>query len=251
MKSIKGIIFDYGGTLDTNGVHWFHIFRRVYAECLPQVQEGQLREAYVYAERYLAMHRVIEPNDDFATMLRKKVSIQIDKLMIDDGSSNIGICFDQEQLSFLKCDIADRCDSLVRDNMYNTRQVLDALSARYPLVLVSNFYGNIHAVLRSYGLDGYFSEVIESAVVGIRKPDPQIFALGVEALGLHPHEVLVIGDSYTKDIVPAHSIGCLTVWLRGKGWSSDEQDDCMAADVVICDLFSLLELSESKWIKKE
>ena len=31
MKRIKGVIFDYGGTLDTNGVHWFQIFRRAYA----------------------------------------------------------------------------------------------------------------------------------------------------------------------------------------------------------------------------
>lgn len=244
MKSLKGIIFDYGGTLDTNGVHWFHIFRRVYAECLPQVQEGPLREAYVYAERYLATHRVVEPTDDFVAMLRKKVALQMDKLVADDADLIVGVASDLEQLSTLVRVIAERCDSLVRENMQKTRQVLDALSARYPLVLVSNFYGNIHAVLHGYGLEGYFDEVVESAVVGVRKPDPQIFALGVEALGLQSHEVLVIGDSYTKDIVPAHSLGCSTIWLKGKGWESDERNDCMAADAVISDLSSVLERCE-------
>ena len=61
MKHINGVIFDYGGTLDTNGMHWFHIFRQAYALYLPQITEERLREAYVYTERYLATHRVIEP----------------------------------------------------------------------------------------------------------------------------------------------------------------------------------------------
>lgn len=220
---IKGIIFDYGGTLDTNGVHWFHIFRQAYAEHLPSVTEEQLREAYVYAERYLATHRVIEPTDDFLTMLSKKVEIQLTQLPLTNS-----------QLSTVNCQLATYCDALVRSNMEETRQVLEVLSARYPLVLASNFYGNIHSVLQAYGIEGYFKEVIESAVVGIRKPDPQIFALSVAALGLAPDEVAVVGDSYTKDIQPAHSIGCHTLWLKGKGWNvADEPTDTSCADVIL------------------
>ncbi len=228
MQHVKGLIFDYGGTLDTNGVHWFHIFRQVYARYLPSMAEDQLREAYVYAERYLATHRVIEPGDDFLAMLRKKVALQVGQL---SAASSV----DVES-------IAVDCDAMVRANMRQTHWVLDALSVRYPMVLVSNFYGNIHAVLRSYGLDGYFMKVIESAIVGVRKPDPRIFALGVEALGLQPEEIVVVGDSYGKDIVPAHSLGCRTVWLKGMGWStSDESSDVACSDVIIEDLGSVLD----------
>ena len=90
------------------------------------------------------------------------------------------------------------------------------------MVLVSNFYGNVESVLADFNLRHYFKEIIESAVVGVRKPDPQIFRLGVDALGLEPCNVLVIGDSYKKDIVPAESIGCRVLWLKGKGWTADE-----------------------------
>ena len=108
------------------------------------------------------------------------------------------------------------------------------------MVLVSNFYGNIHAVLHSYGLDGYFREIVESAVVGIRKPDPQIFALGVEALGMLPEEVVVVGDSYGKDMAPAHSLGCHTVWIKGQGWdATDEPADTSCADRIIDSLEKL------------
>lgn len=229
MQHVKGLIFDYGGTLDTNGVHWFHIFRQVYARYLPSRTEEQLREAYVYAERYLATHRVIEPDDDFLAMLRKKVALQVGQLA---AASSV----DMES-------IAVDCDAMVRANMRQTHRVLDALSVRYPMVLVSNFYGNIHAVLRSYGLDGYFMKVIESAIVGVRKPDPRIFALGVEALGLQPEEIVVVGDSYGKDIVPAHSLGCRTVWLKGQGWNaSDEPSNVMCADMVVGNLDEVVSL---------
>ena len=66
------------------------------------------------------------------------------------------------------------------------------------MVLVSNFYGNVQAVLADFNLLQYFESIIESAVVGVRKPDPQIFRLGVDALGMKPEEVLVVGDSYKK-----------------------------------------------------
>ena len=148
MNSIKGIIFDYGGTLDTDGVHWFHIFRQAYAQRLPQVSEEQLRNAYVYAERHLATHHVREPTDDFLSMLRKKIAIQTSQLGIGDDAVTNGL--------------AEDCDALVRTNMQATHRILDTLSARYPLVLVSNFYGNIHAVLSAYGLDGYFKEIGKS-----------------------------------------------------------------------------------------
>ena len=229
MRGIKGIIFDYGGTLDTDGVHWFHIFRQAYAKYLPQVTEEQLREAYVHGERYLAAHRVIEPVDDFLAMLHKKVAIQMERLRVGDRDSGMTI--------------AAHCDALVRDNMETTRSVLGMLSKHYPLVLVSNFYGNIHAVLRSYGIDGYFKAVVESAVVGIRKPDPRIFALGVEALGLAAEEVAVVGDSYGKDIIPAHSIGCHTFWLKGQGWNAtDTAHDASCAEKTIASLPQLLGL---------
>lgn len=238
MHNIKGIIFDYGGTLDTNGTHWFHIFRQVYSKCLPQIAEEQLRDAYVHGERYLATHHVIEPTDDFLMMLRKKVGIQVRLLANTLHKDYIHESSLQDTVS----QIAEACDAIVRSNIAETRRILDTLTTRYPLVLVSNFYGNIHAVLQSYGIDGYFKDVIESAVVGIRKPDSQIFALGIEALALSPDEVLVVGDSYSKDVIPAHSLGCHTIWLKGKGWNtSDESIDTPCADRVIKHLAEVLE----------
>jgi putative hydrolase of the HAD superfamily len=90
-------------------------------------------------------------------------------------------------------------------------------------------------VLNGFGLNVLFNGIIESSVVGIRKPDPAIFLLGVNKLALKPEEVLVVGDSNRNDIVPAKSIGCQTIRLKGIGW----EEDTDAADAVICDFGDL------------
>jgi putative hydrolase of the HAD superfamily len=63
--------------------------------------------------------------------------------------------------------------------------------------------------------------------------------LGVEALGLQPDEVTVVGDSMAKDIIPAKAAGCQTIWLRGEQWT-DDAVDLSAADRVIDDLSELI-----------
>jgi len=79
-----------------------------------------------------------------------------------------------------------------------------------------------------------FQTIIESAVVGVRKPDPKIFMLGVEALGLKPEEVIVVGDSMDKDMIPAHEAGCRTVWFKGEGWTSDPVDESIPDNIITC-----------------
>ena len=98
----------------------------------------------------------------------------------------------------------------------------------------------MRAILRDYRLE-YFQAVIESAEVGIRKPDPSIYRLGIEATGCPSADCVVIGDSFGKDIVPAHSLGCETVWLKGRGWDRETVDESVPTHI-ITDLAELLKL---------
>lgn len=216
MEAVKGVIFDYGGTLDSRGEHWSHIIRRGYDAAGVDVAPEEFREAYVYAERALAKTRYILPEHTFRDLMEIKVKIELEYLEAK------GVVAPGTAVS-LYGEIAAYCYDYARECTLESRQTLDRLrEAGLPMVLVSNFYGNINAVLADFGLREYFKEVIESAVVGVRKPDPAIFALGVEALGLSPAEVLVVGDSMKKDIEPAGSLGCPTVRIIGNGWSDDE-----------------------------
>ena len=134
--------------------------------------------------------------------------------------------------------MVDDLYALTLSHTRRSRQVLTKLAQKMPMVLVSNFYGNVATVLREMQLDTLFTSVIESAVVGVRKPDPRIFSLGGEALGIKPSETVVIGDSYDKDIEPAKAAGCRTVWYIGEGWN-DGLPDATHADAVITSLTEL------------
>jgi len=49
--------------------------------------------------------------------------------------------------------------------------------------------------------------MLDSFVVGLRKPDPAIFRLALERLGLDPREAVYVGDSYGHDALPALALG--------------------------------------------
>lgn len=213
--TIKGLIFDYGGTLDSAGDHWSEVIWSAWQQAGVAVSKEEFREAYVYAERELARTRHILPEHNFHDLLLIKMRLELQWL------SEKGL-FPPALVEEKAAATARICYDAARSHVEAAKKVLDALAERYPMVLVSNFYGNVATVLADFGLDRYFRKIIESAVVGVRKPDPQIFRLGVEALGLRPEETVVIGDSLRKDILPAESIGCKVLWLKGKGWTAAE-----------------------------
>lgn len=232
LKGIKGIIFDYGGTLDSHGDHWSEVIWDGYRECGVPVSKEQFRDCYVYAERELAKTRHILPEHNFHDLLLIKMRIELGNLA-DNGLLPEG--YDTEKAARR---IALYCYNRARASVDDARPVLDRLYNKYPMVLVSNFYGNVETVLEDFGLRKYFKSIVESAVVGVRKPDPRIFLLGVEALGLKPEEVLVVGDSYAKDIVPAESAGCKVAWLKGKGWT--DKEDAVTHPCIISSLDEIL-----------
>lgn len=209
-SEIKGVIFDYGGTLDSRGVHWSEIIYEGYKANAVGVEKSLFREAYVYAERLLAKESLVDASFNFYDLMRLKVELELTYLKkltpIEVSESLIE-------------SIARYCYKAARECVEESRNVLEVLSLRYPLVIVSNFYGNLKSVLSDFDILKYFKAVVESSIVGVRKPDPSIFLLGVNALGVLPEEILVVGDSLEKDIMPASGIGCKTVWLKGKGWN--------------------------------
>lgn len=232
---IKGYIFDYGGTLDTGGQHWGKVIWHAYERQQVPVSEAQFRDAYVHAERTLGKNPIIKPDFTFKRTLEEKIRIQLAYLAgLEAIAEDVRVTLPGYQARLVDDLYARTCAETAR-----SREVLLQLKQHYPMVLVSNFYGNIATVLKEFGLDGIFGTIIESAVVGVRKPDPQIFVLGVEALGLQPDEVIVVGDSMDKDIVPASKAGCHTIWFQGEGWT-DDPVDASQADKVITRLNEIL-----------
>jgi putative hydrolase of the HAD superfamily len=223
---IKGVLLDYGGTIDTNGVHWGEVLWNVYLQYKVPVSKEVFREAYSYGEKALAVHPFIKPEHNFLDLLQIKLQQQF-SFIYDNGHLQ-----DKDLYSKLIPQMAHDCNSFAAACIADAKPVLARLAARYPLVLVSNFYGNITSVLSGFGILHYFTKIIESSIVGFRKPDPQLFNLGVQALGFPATDCVVIGDSYLKDIAPGKQAGCFTIWLKGEGWEKDPAEPVLADRII-------------------
>ncbi len=227
-KEIDAFLFDFGGTLDTNGTHWSEKFWEVYQKFNVPIDYELYREAYVNSEPNV--QKSIKHNDNLYTTLLTQISLQIDYLY----KKNVSLPGDK---NILKNMISEVCYKDVISNITDIKPLLKALKLGYKIGLVSNFYGNVRAVCENLEIGSYFDVFVDSTELKISKPDPKIFDVAIEILKSTPERTVVIGDSYDRDIIPAKKIGCKTVWLKGKSWKNEENNE--AADVIISSLFEL------------
>ncbi|MGH7581400.1 MAG: HAD family hydrolase [Gemmatimonadales bacterium] len=95
-----------------------------------------------------------------------------------------------------------------------TREALDRLrAAGLRLGVVSNSDGRVEEALVAAGLRDCFDVVLDSALVGVEKPDPAIFRAALDALGVAPAEALYVGDLYDVDVAGARAAGMEAVLL--------------------------------------
>ena len=222
----KGFIFDYGGTIDTQGCHWGKMIWHACERLRMPFSEEAFKGAYVFAERTLGKNPIIQTSYSFRKTLKVKLRIEMEYLLANHVQMDA-----EEGERVVEC-LLDDLYARVAQTTEESRKVLCRLAEHVPLVLVSNFYGNMGVVLEEFGLEGLFSHVVESAVVGVCKPNPRIFQIGVEALGMTPADVVVVGDSFEKDILPATQIGCRTVWVKGEEWATEPRDESIPETVI-------------------
>jgi len=101
-------------------------------------------------------------------------------------------------------------------------------------------------------LDKYIEKVYISDEVGIRKPNPKLFAVAVERSGKKPENCLYIGDHYYNDVLPARSIGMQTCLIHRKGKHDIDVDGMKQGEIdyEVDDLGELWEYISSSLLHK-
>jgi HAD superfamily hydrolase (TIGR01509 family) len=122
------------------------------------------------------------------------------------------------------------------------RQVLEALKARYPLGLLSNFDSAMTGlnILAKHDLRAYFAPIHISEAIGYRKPRPEAFLHTAEAMGVAPAEALFIGDTFALDVVGAKGVGMDVAWFDRR--KTPPELERAQPDYVITRLLDLLEI---------
>jgi putative hydrolase of the HAD superfamily len=93
--------------------------------------------------------------------------------------------------------------------------------------VISNSNGSVRSILEETGLAAHLHFILDSAVVGVEKPDPRIFLMGLAEARVGPREAVYIGDLYSVDVLGARAAGMAAVLLDPGGvWG---QRDCPVA----------------------
>ena len=199
MKKIKGVFFDLGGTL------------RI-CEKVPEHQEkAKVRMAELVGrtdvqafidmveERYL-------PYREWALTENKEAGdFELwDRWLLPE--------MDKERLAAVCHELTYQYRQVkgLRHVVPGGLKVIRGLYDRgYRLGIISNLIGE-HEIpdwLREDGLAQYFDAVVLSSVCHIRKPDPKIYQMGCEELGLTPEECVSVADNLGRDITGAKAAG--------------------------------------------
>ena len=94
----------------------------------------------------------------------------------------------------------------------NTIEVLNYLRPNYKLHIITNGFQEVQEKkLRNSGIHGFFDQIIDSEMAGVKKPNPIIFNLALNKAGAKPEHSLMIGDSLEADILGAKSLGFHTI----------------------------------------
>jgi putative hydrolase of the HAD superfamily len=95
-------------------------------------------------------------------------------------------------------------------------------------------------VCRDGGIDRFCTVLVDSACVGVRKPDPRIFRHALDALRLAPRDAVFVGDSATRDMAGARGVGMPHAWLVRR--DATPPPPCCPGDPVIGSLDELEKL---------
>lgn len=89
-----------------------------------------------------------------------------------------------------------------------TNEALDRLlAAGWRLGVVSNSDGFIQRRLAAAGLLQRFETVVDSALVGVEKPDPKIWQIALDRLEVGAESAIYVGDIYHVDVLGARAVG--------------------------------------------
>ena len=89
-----------------------------------------------------------------------------------------------------------------------TLELLDYLKEKYTLHIITNGFEEVQTLkMKKSKIFHYFTEVITSESVGVKKPNPKVFLHAMKKAGSSPKESLMIGDNIEADIQGALATG--------------------------------------------
>jgi HAD superfamily hydrolase (TIGR01549 family) len=102
-----------------------------------------------------------------------------------------------------------------RQTVPGSLPLLQSLHGRVRIAIVSNnMLDEQVEKLQFLGLASLVDVLVVSEEVGVAKPDPAIFREALKRIDCEPHEVVMVGDSWSADILGAQQLAIRSIWLN-------------------------------------
>lgn len=223
VENLKACLFDFGGTLDADGITWQDNFYRLYRKHGIHPDREKFRQAFYHSDDTLTESRALDGQG-----LRRTIEEQVAGVF-----GHLGLTNTETQMKAIVEDFLAGMNESIEKN----RPLLNALNKRYTLGIVSNFYGNLERICEDLGIRDFFRCIIDSNREGVIKPDPRIFQAALERLGLAVEQAVFVGDNPYRDMQGARGVGMPHIWLTGE--REEETRPCCPGDPVIRSLEEL------------
>jgi len=196
-EKLRALLFDFGGTLAFLD---FELLAREFS------REGRKLDALALEHAEYAGRAAIDRH--LMSAANKQANDAAYELFFRGWMTAAGIPEEEFRECAAKFGAIHREASLWRVVRPGTFEALEAFkSAGYKLAIVSNAEGQVEADAQRFGLAGFFDVIIDSHIVGVAKPDPRIFQIALERLGVAPDEARFAGDIYSIDVKGARAAG--------------------------------------------
>jgi putative hydrolase of the HAD superfamily len=122
-------------------------------------------------------------------------------------------------------DLVERAAVAYRERYLAARRAISGAATLLPLIkararvgiVSNNLLEEQKDKLRCCGLDRLIDALIVSEEAGVSKPDPAIFEMALDRLGCTADEAVMIGDSWSADVVGARAAGIRAIWFNRHG----------------------------------
>ncbi len=231
---LKAVLFDLDDTLmpDESAANEALVATAALAKQWHNIPPGDLKDAVrIVARRLFRAHPVVAPYDgNFDVSSWSALSARFDGE--DEEMKQLSAWVPEYRLEVWSGALAENgiADPLLADTLScvyvaerraryqpfpDAVQVLRELGRTFRLGLVTNGPSDLqYDKLDVSGLNGCFGAIVVSREVGIAKPDPHIFAIALDRLGVSASDSAFVGDNPKTDITGAHAAGMKTIWLN-------------------------------------
>ncbi len=205
--NIKHVFFDLDHTLWDFESNSEKTFKYIFDKNSIEVSFHKFSEIYKEInEKYWKLYREDKVTKSELRYVRLKDSFDEMNYEIDDADIDI---LAEEYILYLA-----NYNAL----LMGAKEILEYLKPKYKIHIITNGFEEVqYRKLKNSLILPYFTQIVSSEKVGVKKPNPKIFNYALDLSDANPEESVMIGDNFEADILGAKNVGMHTIFCEFNG----------------------------------